>query len=116
MCGDLSLSSAFVAPELPALTEGEPVRGDSASLWAPASGGAVLLLRSPPNANCAVETRAVRDTVTISAAAQRIECHMHVRAGPPPGKDDAFEPAAPVTLFVPPWMSAVKECSPTWTS
>ena len=24
--------------------------------------------------------------------------------------------AAPVTPFVPPWMSAVKECSPTWTS
>jgi hypothetical protein len=36
----------------------------------------------------------VRDTVTISAAAQRIECHTHVRADPPPGNDDTFEPAA----------------------
>ena len=44
--------------------------------------------------NCAVETRAVHDTVTISAAAQPIECHTHVRADPPPGNDDTLEPAA----------------------
>jgi hypothetical protein len=53
-----------------------------------------LLFRSSPNADRAVETRAVRDTVTVNAAAQRIECHTHVRADPPPGNNDPFEPAA----------------------
>ena len=56
-------------------------------------GGAGLLLRSPPNANRAVEARAVRATFTIGAVAQRIECDNHVRADPPPGDDDTFEPA-----------------------
>jgi hypothetical protein len=54
----------------------------------------VLLLTNPPNANCPDETGAVRDTVRIGAAAQRIECHTHVRADPKSGNDDTFEPAA----------------------
>ena len=42
---------------------------------------------------------------------------MHVRARPPPGKDDAVQQGrAVVTPFVPPWMSAMKERSPAWTS
>lgn len=34
----------------------------------------------------------MRYAITISAAANRLECHMHWRAGPPPGKDDAVQP------------------------
>ena len=33
-----------------------------------------------------------------------------------PARMTPFSRAALVTPFVPPWMSAVKECSPTWTS
>ena len=50
-----------------------------------------LLPRSSLNADCALETRAMRDAITVSAAANRLECHMHFRAGPPPGQDDAVQ-------------------------
>src|SRR4026207_1263390 len=50
--------------------------------------GAVLLHRSPRNANHALKTWACG---CASAVGRRLKCHMDPRAGPPPGKDDTVQ-------------------------
>jgi hypothetical protein len=47
----------------------------------------------------------MRCAITTSAAANRLECHMHLRAGQPPGKDDAV----PTMIVVLNWLEELKQ-------